>query len=267
MRLIIMLLCILFATDAYSIYITDHRTPDPSSAALAGISFKSGHHDSPSAMCSTDTTSAYASYRNDYFLAELSLWHVSLSIPTSFAIISGGIIRFGYEDYNETGFLLNVSKKLSSKLHIAFNIRTLVIYYDECDTKPIKLTADIGAKYSFNPKLSLYFSTKNIAQSLISDPSERMYQPTETMLGTALSISDNIEWDTEVACSNMEKHMLKTALSYSFDMFTFRCGIHSSPLIPTLGIGFSPEWITIDVGTQYHNALGYSLSLGIGKKF
>jgi hypothetical protein len=52
-----------------------------------------------------------------------------------------------------------------------------------------------------------------------------------------------------------------------FDHFKFRAGLRSSPLKPSLGIGYQIADIQLDVGMLYHSVLGVSVGVGISFNF
>lgn len=267
MRLIIIFLVYIHALETYAVYTSDHHSADPSSAAFAGISFKSHHLKSPIATDISDTNSAYISYSNDYMLPELSLWQASISFNTHFANIAGNLSHFGYEMYNETAITICLAKQLSEKLTLGFNARYSTIYYEGCDRLPSLLATDLGAKYEFSEKFTSYLTAINVAHSMINFEKTKLERPSIVLVGYSLKISNNVDWSTEVAMSDFDKYVLKSGLEYAIESLAFKFGLSCLPLSPSFGVGFSSKWLTIDVATRYHNTLGYSLTIGLGKKF
>ena len=52
-----------------------------------------------------------------------------------------------------------------------------------------------------------------------------------------------------------------------FDDFKIRAGISSSPLRPSLGVGYRITGIDIDAGMVYHSVLGVSMGVGLSFSF
>ena len=52
-----------------------------------------------------------------------------------------------------------------------------------------------------------------------------------------------------------------------FKNFHIRAGVQTTPLLPTLGIGYRLTGFTVDVATIYHPVLGVSTGLGLSYSF
>ena len=52
-----------------------------------------------------------------------------------------------------------------------------------------------------------------------------------------------------------------------FDDFKIRMGLRTTPLQPSLGVGYHIAGFNVDIGMVYHSVLGVSMGIGVAFSF
>ena len=135
---------------------------------------------------------------------------------------------------------------------------------------PKQLSTDIGILFSPVDKLL-------IGMLIMNFPSIGIHKyTTEIKYFTGYSVQIGFQWEIINSLlivgtieSNKEHTWMGNAgIEYApFKNFHIRAGVQTTPLLPTLGIGYRLIGFTVDVATIYHPVLGVSTGLGLSYSF
>jgi hypothetical protein len=128
-------------------------------------------------------------------------------------------------------------------------------------------SADLGLNAQLSSELKMGVIIKNPTLAKLADfEDERI--PTSIQLGFDYSVSDQLSTIIAIEKDVLYAASIKAAIIYSpLEKFTIRAGVGTSPTTFGFGVGTSIKKINIDLGTQYHQILGFSPELSLTTNF
>ena len=163
-------------------------------------------------------------------------------------------------------YSLAFAKKLMQELAVGIAIN----YHQHASTntyykKGNALTFNAGLYYQINEKLHVGFHAFNPNRSKLVDyPIERL--DAAYKLGMDYQIAENITLYSDLQQSTNQELAFYTGLEIEKDQFKIRGGFNTWQEL-TLGLGFSKNKFSFDIGTSYHNALGISPAFNLNYAF
>lgn len=205
-------------------------------------------------------------YHNRYGVKELGTLSAALLYPNELLPAALHLASFGYDQYRETMFRLGVAKRIHQRCTIGISFQYLILQTALFDEQPSWLSTDLGLTYSPSETLLLGVSLTNCPTLAITDREidNKGFTDYSLQLGfnwytiPSLLISGSLIHQAEqplMGCIGFEYRCMEN--------FFLRCGLHSTPLSPALGVGYTITSFTLDAVAQYHPVLGISSGIGL----
>ena len=212
----------------------------------------------------------YANYYNRYSVSELAsvsggVYYLNDILPVGLDIAS-----FGYDQYRESLFRLSVGKRIAEKWTVGIAVQYAILQSELFEETSGRLSSDIGITFrpvenvltglSILHLPSIKTGDKNIDNEHIAPYSIHFGFNWNVINTVLITGSLNNSKDYRIAGAFGMEYM-------PFDDFKIRAGISSSPLRPSLGVGYRIARIDIDIGMIYHSVLGVSTGIGLSFSF
>jgi hypothetical protein len=257
-----------FCSNAFAI--DNVRVPDLRTLSIGGSGVVETALFNPSLLGIQQESKLYANYYNRYSIGELAtvsggLYYVNDIIPAGFEITS-----FGYDEYRESLFRLSMGKRIAEKMSVGIAIQYIILQSSLYEETSSRISSDIGLSYLPNENMIvglslLHIPSVNIGDKNINNEHIASYS---IQLGIQYSFSNSILVSSSLENNKEEDITGSFGLEYlPYDNFKFRAGVRTSPLRPSLGVGYQISSITADLGMIYHSILGVSMGIGISYSF
>lgn len=220
------------------------------------------YHHNPGATASIRTISIGAYYETRFLTKELQTQALVLAIPLKVGVISAGAQFFGYEQYRNTRAGLGYSMKFTDFLQFGVqgNIQTLRLGGNYGST--ISGTIEAGLLAKISEKWSIGISVMNIGRQRINPVNDRF--ATIMRAGCQYKPSKKVSIFVEVEKQIITKISFKGAVEYQpVKPVYIRIGAQSAPMEFALGFGYKVSGFSIDLGSKYHQTLGWTPNIGL----
>lgn len=224
------------------------------------------YHHNPGAAASIQQISVGAYYESRFLTRELQTQALAAAIPLKVGVITAGAQFFGYEQYRNTRAGVGYSMKFTDFLQIGVqgNIQTLRLGGNYGSTTSGTIEAGLLAKVS--EKWSIGISVLNIGRQRINPISDRF--ATVLRAGCRYQPSKKVSIFAEVEKQVITKISFRGALEYQpVKSFFIRLGAQSAPMEFALGFGYRVAGFSIDLGSKYHQILGWTPNFGLNYQF
>lgn len=237
---------------------------DIRSMGLAQISSPIDSYVNPAALSLNPHHAFNLSYRNSYYLKELSTATGVYQRPQKWVDLSLLVNYFGYDEYNELQCGVNVSKLLNSEISLGIRLRYNRLNSIGYQTNYHSILGDIGIQYRPVDNLSIGLLLANPFSTSINSEENSFRYPVTLALGMELHLSSNTNLLVEIQKSEKHQFCLKAAIEYYLiETIALRVGFITSPALPTFGIGYRLNSWRFDIAGSYHSLLGFSSSIGL----
>ena len=246
------------------------RIPDLRTLSLGGGGVTETPLYNPALLAVRTQSKLYANYYNRYSVSELAtmsggFYYLNNIIPTGLEITS-----FGYDEYRESLFRLSMGKQIAKQWAVGIAIQYALLQSELFEENSGRVSADVGITYrpvenvltglSILHLPSIHVGDKNVENNHIAPYSVQLGFNWEVVNTVLITGSVNNCKDDNVAGTFGMEYM-------PLDDFKIRAGITSSPLRPSLGVGYRIAGIDIDAGMIYHSILGVSMGVGLSFSF
>ena len=120
------------------------------------------------------------------------------------------------------------------------------------------MTAEVGIYAKFTKNWKLGISVFNLGRAKLSDFEDDRFS-TIMRLGSSYLFSDKLNLAVELEKDLDYDLRFKTGLEYEvINNFFVRGGVATSPIEVTFGFGYHFKQIHLDLGSAYHQILGWS---------
>jgi hypothetical protein len=212
----------------------------------------------------------YANYYNRYSVSELAtvsggFYYLNNMLPVGIDIAS-----FGYDEYRESLFRLSMGKQIAEKWSLGVALQYALLQSALFEESPGRVSADVGISYrpveNVLTGLSLlHFPSIKTGDKNIDTKHIASYA---ILFGLRWEITNNMLISGSLENSEEKTIRGSFGMEYMpFDDFKIRTGIRTSPLSPSLGVGYRIAAMEADVGMVYHSILGVSMGIGIAFSF
>lgn len=226
--------------------------------ATVAISDPWSFHHNPGALAEVDKQSFGVSYENRFLLKELQSQGLVYVQPLKKGVLSVGAQLYGFSQYRThrigAGYSLKLSEKFSAGVQMNYQGVRLSDYYGSKNT----VTAELGFLAKITEEWKIGVSVFNLGRAKLSDYQEDRFT-TLMRLGTSYTFSKKVLVAAEVE-KNVDYAMrFKAGMDYQLiDNFFFRAGFATQPIEISFGFGYKFKVLQIDLGTAYHQVLGWS---------
>ena len=246
------------------------RIPDLRTLSIGGGGVTETPLYNPALLATLMQSKLYANYYNRYSVSELAtvsggFYFINNILPAGLEITS-----FGYDQYRESLFRLSTGKRIAEKWTLGVAFQVTMLQSELFEDNSGRISADIGLSYrpvenvltglSLLHIPSVKIGDKNVNNSHIASYSMQLgFNWNVTNLLLITGSLENSKEETITGSFGMEY--------LPFEDFHLRAGIRTSPLRPSLGVGYRISNIRADVGMVYHSILGVSLGFGLSFSF
>ncbi len=264
---LLFLSCLLFCLVNYSLSAQNGLTVNAGARGLAMGNAATAFQDinsifsNQAGLVHLENPSAVLFTEQRFALAEIRSVAAGFAYPTKSGTFGLNINYFGFEDYNEQKIGMAYARKLFSKLSLGAQINYINFRIPEYGNKGF-VSFDIGLQSQILKDVTLAFHLSNpIAQQIVDDEN----LPTVLKIGGAYSPSKKVILLLEVEKDIDFDTRVKGGIEYKMiEAFALRVGFGSNPSSFSFGAGYViKEKFKIDIGTSYHQILGFSPGLGI----
>lgn len=222
------------------------------------------YHHNPGALASLKTFSAGAYYETRFLAKELQTQAIAVAIPLKKGVVSVGGQFFGYQQYRNTRAGLGYSLQLSEKIAAGVQINLQQLKLGGNYGSSSNATFEAGILAAVSEKWKLGASVANVGRQRIR-PLEEDRFTTVLRIGSRYMPSKKVNVLLEVEKQVISDFSFKGAIEYfPVEAIVIRFGAHSGPTEFAFGVGYkSKKGISIDVGSKYHQVLGFSPNVGL----
>lgn len=246
------------------------RVPDLRTLSIGGGGATETPLYNPALLALRQQSKLYLNYYNRYSVSELAT--VSGGFYFRNDILPAGleITSFGYDEYRESLFRLSLGKQIASKWALGVALQYALLQSDLFEENSGRVSADIGITYQPVDNVLIGLSALHLPSVKVGDKN------IDNEHIAAYSIHIGFNWkvvNTVLITGNLENNKEDDiagsfGLEYApFDDFNIRAGIRTSPLRPSLGVGYRLAGFQMDIGMLYHSVLGVSMGAGIAFSF
>ena len=216
------------------------------------------YNNNPAALADVDKFSAGFSYENRFLLKELQTQGFAVAIPLKVGVLSLGGHMYGYKQYRSYKAGLGYSLKLSEKFYSGAQLNYQGLSLSENYGTRNTMTAEVGIYAKFTKNWKLGISVFNLGRAKLSDFEDDRFS-TIMRLGSSYLFSDKLNLAVELEKDLDYDLRFKTGLEYEvINNFFVRGGVATSPIEVTFGFGYHFKQIHLDLGSAYHQILGWS---------
>ena len=220
-------------------------------------------HHNPGALGFMKTGGAAVTYENRYLLRELQSQGFVVVQPIKSGVVSLGGQFYGYEQFRTTRIGCGYSMQLSDNFSAGVQLNYMNLRLDPFYGVRHALTAEVGMLLKVNDKLNLGFSILNLGRTQLSEFQDDRFS-TIMRLGASYKISEHLLLVSELSTDITYATRLCGGIEYSpHDQFYLRVGAQGAPVEFSGGIGMKWKRLMLDLGTNYHQILGWTPSVSM----
>ena len=246
------------------------RIPDLRTLSLGGGGVTETPLFNPAILAVMPKSKLYANYYNRYSVSELAtvsggLYFKNDILPTGLEITS-----FGYDEYRESLFRLSLGKQIFDRWAIGIAIQYALLQSELFEENSGIVSSDIGLTYRPVDNVLTGLSILHLPSVKVGDKNvaNEHIAPYSIQFGFNWEVINTVFVTGSVSNSKDDSVGGTFGLEYMpLDDFRIRAGITSSPLRPSLGVGYSFAGIDLDAGMIYHSVLGVSIGVGLSFSF
>lgn len=205
--------------------------------------------------------SATVNAERRFMLSEIQSFSMGIALPTASGTFGVAANYFGFDLFNEQKVGVSYSRKLFDQLAIGAQFDLLNTSIQEYGNKAV-VTFEAGLLAELSSSLRIGAHVYSPARlNLTADE----VIPTLFTLGVAYCPSENVFITVEAEKDIEYPARVKVGAEYRLiPVLLLRVGAGSNPTIASFGLGFDlSNGLSIDVGSYYHNLLGFTPSIGV----
>ncbi len=246
------------------------RIPDLRTLSIGGGGVSETPLFNPSLLTTLSQHKIYANYYNRYSVSELAtvsggLYFINNMLPVGFDITS-----FGYDEYRESLFRFSMAKQIAAKWSLGVALQYMLLQSVLFEESSGRVSTDIGITYKPVENMLTGLSIINMPSVQVGDKNidNKHITPYILQAGFNWAVINTVLITGSLDYIEAQPFVGSLGMEYTpFDNFRIRAGLRTSPLKPSLGIGYQISDIQIDAGMIYHSVLGISMGLGISFSF
>ena len=224
----------------------------------------------PAILATITQSKLYANYYNRYSVSELATVSGGFYFQNNILPAGLEITSFGYDEYRESLFRLSLGKQIAKQWTVGIAIQYAMLQSELFEENSGIVSSDIGLTYRPVDNVLMGLSILHLPSAKVGDKNieNEHIAPYSIQFGFNWEVVNTVLITGSVNNSKDDPVAGTFGLEYMpLDDFKIRAGIISSPLRPSLGVGYSIAGIDLDAGMIYHSVLGISIGVGLSFSF
>jgi len=218
-------------------------------------------HQNPGAVAQVKSFSAGLYYDSRFLTKELQTQALAIAAPLKKGVIMGGAQLFGYKEYKHTRVGLGYAMQLTDHFSAGIQANLQQLRFNENYGSVTSGTAEAGFLAMINERWNIGFSITNIGRQKIAGLEDRFNSVMR--FGSTFSPSKQVKCIGEVQKDILYPISFRGAIEYfPVEAIAVRIGAQTGPTNFAFGLGYQNASIQIDLGTKYHQQLGWSPCIG-----
>lgn len=255
-----LLLILLFSTNF--IFCQTHFYVGARSNSMANASVALfdvyAYHNNPGAIAVLNTATAGVSYENRFLLKDFQKQGIAIALPVKIGVVSFGAQLSGYDALRTRKVGAGYSFKLTEKLFTGIQFNYHTIRFSDNYVAINSFTGEFGLYTYLTNQCRLGVSVYNLGRSKVQGFKNEACT-TLMRLGLVYELSPQILFSIESEKDLFYQLRCKGAFEYKpLKNFFFRGGIASQPNELTFGFGYKIKLFQFDIGSSFHQFLGWS---------
>jgi len=202
-----------------------------------------------------------------YTIKELGTHSFFAALPVLGGVSSIQYQYFGYTHYNENRIGLAYARALAKKLSLGVQISWLHIGMPAPYGSYNNFIAEVGLSYRLGKRLIFGAHIFNPTQSKAVDDTDEIAH-TAIRAGVAYYPIDALAYSFEIVQFLNQKTSFRTGLDLSITQYlNVRTGYNHDNKTICFGVGANLKVLSINMALGYHNVLGYTPHISLGKQF
>lgn len=246
------------------------RLPDIRSIGLGGNGVTQSLLFNPSLIIFKEHKTIHMEYMNCYMLKELGTVSGYFLYPNRVLPAGVHLSAFGYDKYREIMIRSMAGKRLGERWTLGIGIQYSFLQAEILEEPGKRLSTDIGATFSPVDNLLVGLLIMNLPSISFGnkDIDSNDFKSYLLQIGFQWKIINSMLIIGSLGTSNEHSIEGNIGIEYNaFDSFRIRAGVQSSPLLPSLGLGYDFFRFTVDASLRYHPVLGMSTGVGLSFSF
>ena len=225
------------------------------------------YHHNPGALGNLKKAEIGVSYSTKYLLKDFQSQGVVYVQPMKKGVLSFGAQLYGLDALKSERIGFGYSLKLVDKLSLGVQLNYQGLQFGSNYGSKNTVTAEAGIYADISEKLKFGVSIFNLGRTrLASFQNERI--STLVRMGLAYHLSQKVLVLVETEKNIYSQLRLNGALEYQpIKKFFFRGGIATQPVEMAFGFGYRLKTIQLDLGSSYHQLVGWSPHISLTYKF
>lgn len=260
----VLLLLLLFGVNgnAQGIYPSGSRSMSMGNTSVT-LTDVFAFQNNPAALGYLENLSVGISYENRFLLRDLQTQSLAFALPISKGVISAGGHMYGGSSLRSYKAGVGYSLKLAENLSAGVQINYIGLSLPEGYGSRNSLSAAIGFLADISENWNLGFSVYNLNRAKLADFEDDRFS-TIGRLGSSYKFSDKFLFAVEMEKDLEHSLRLRTGVEYQvIDNFFLRGGFNTAPMEGAFGFGYDIKSISINLGSSYHQVLGWSPNFSI----
>ena len=214
-------------------------------------------------LAKIESISLGVSINNRFLISDFSTGAIAFILPVKKGAFGFNYSNFGNQNYAIHSSGLGYAMRLGENFSAGIKINYLFLDLGENYGSRSIFSADIGLNTQLSSALTMGVVLKNPTLSKLSEfDDERM--PTSIQIGLDYAVSDQLNTIISFEKDLLFPSSLRAAILYRpVETIILKGGVGTNPTSFGFGIGTNIKRFTIDIGSQYHQILGFSPEISI----
>lgn len=240
------------------------RIPDARSLSMGGCAITQLYIFNPAVLSFSERYEVSVVYQTKYRMKEMSAWRVAFQCPLQVLDMGFSLSSFGRSEYKDHLLVCGVSKKIDSRWIAGMSLACHMLQIKEMQENIFSPTLDAGMIYLLSEYVKLGFSCQNIPLTNGFLKKERY------------SVRAGLAWEPKpmllvmMEAENNSDVLVAGRLGVEYGLFSsfhIRTGLHTNPVVPSVGMGYMYGICVLDVAVAYHHVLGVSPNVTLKFRF
>jgi hypothetical protein len=246
------------------------RIPDSRSLSMGGNGAAHAPLFNPALLALRTQKELRMDYYNRYSMKELATLSSGFCFPNHRLPVGFHLASFGYDQYRESLFRLSAGKRLNTCWALGVSMQYALLQSELFETNASRISADAGIAFCPTEEWLITASIINFPSASLRNAEVDTQRMTEYLMeiNANWQMIDNLLITGGAAHGHEVPFAASVGIEYlCYEDFLLRTGLRTTPLQPSLGVGYRFSIWTTDVMTSYHPVLGTCIGMGLSYAF